>query len=171
MSENWERIHLKRKMFKIIKQKELCLTFDHIDQNTPTNWQECLKCQEYSIQDFAKTHLFLDCILLHSYSPSGHGTDTSAVENQSSELLKAHLEKYLQYRCSVCKKICTSRKALEMHMNIHTGAKPYICGNCGAKFNHPSNLNRHMKRFHSTNWATAINIRNVRKILAQINWR
>ena len=35
-------------------------------------------------------------------------------------------------------------------MNIHTGAKPFVCcqESCGARFNHRSNLQRHVKIVH-----------------------
>ena len=72
------------------------------------------------------------------------------MESSGMGISNSDMEKYLKFRCSVCHKICSGQKTLEMHMHIHTGAKPYVCDyvNCGAKFNHPSNLNRHVKSVH-----------------------
>ena len=68
------------------------------------------------------------------------GTETAAVE----------IGRYLKFQCSVCKKIFACKTSLQMHLNIHTGTKPFICkdANCGAKFSHSSNLRRHMKTVH-----------------------
>ena len=73
-----------------------------------------------------------------------------SVELSGSGVMDAKMEKYLKYCCSVCAKICRCRKELAQHMNIHTGAKPYVCDqeNCGAKFSHPSNLYRHVRTVH-----------------------
>ena len=77
-------------------------------------------------------------------------TSMSYGVTDGAELNKAELRKYLKFRCSTCGKICSSNKALVMHTNIHTGAQPYVCDqeNCGAKFNHASNLLRHVKNVH-----------------------
>ncbi|KAF9506947.1 hypothetical protein BS47DRAFT_1352295, partial [Hydnum rufescens UP504] len=33
--------------------------------------------------------------------------------------------------------------ALEQHQNKHTGAKPFVCENCGSAFSYKTNLTRH----------------------------
>ena len=54
------------------------------------------------------------------------------------------------HQCHLCTKLFISRSALEMHMNVHTGARPYVCQveNCTSSFNHKSNLQRHIKDVH-----------------------
>jgi len=54
----------------------------------------------------------------------------------------------IKYSCEVCRKPFVTEKALKMHENIHTGAKPYTCQVCGKAFNHISNRQRHEKTVH-----------------------
>ena len=55
-----------------------------------------------------------------------------------------------KFKCNLCNKGFISQSALEMHLNVHTGAKPFRCDVCPAKFNHRSNLQRHLKTVHKT---------------------
>ena len=81
---------------------------------------------------------------------SGHNTYQQSLDNSETVFKRAEMEKYLKFRCSVCKKILQSKASLDMHMNVHTGAKPFVCAreNCGARFNHIANLSRHVKTVH-----------------------
>ncbi|NXX49185.1 XFIN protein, partial [Tricholaema leucomelas] len=42
----------------------------------------------------------------------------------------------------------TNSSALLEHWNVHSGEKPYSCGDCGRSFAHSSALRRH-RRIHS----------------------
>ena len=62
-----------------------------------------------------------------------------------------------KFQCTICGKAAQSKKALDMHMNIHTGVKPFVCSQeyCRARFNHPSNLRRHMRTVHRKEYAVS----------------
>lgn len=47
--------------------------------------------------------------------------------------------------CSVCNKTCKNPYELKLHMNSHTGAKPYVCKVCGAAYSHYSSLSTHRR--------------------------
>jgi len=46
--------------------------------------------------------------------------------------------------CQICRKILQSSFALEQHMRIHTGERPFECHVCGKRFNLKGNLSKHM---------------------------
>jgi len=54
----------------------------------------------------------------------------------------------LKFQCDQCPKSFYQRGSLEAHMNSHTGAKPYVCDNCGKGYQNPSNLRHHIKTTH-----------------------
>ncbi|CAG9312810.1 unnamed protein product [Blepharisma stoltei] len=56
----------------------------------------------------------------------------------------------INYKCSFCNKILSSKQNLREHVYIHTGEKPYICREkgCGLAFRQGSQLSAH-KRIHS----------------------
>ncbi|XP_050677706.1 zinc finger protein 239-like [Leptidea sinapis] len=50
-----------------------------------------------------------------------------------------------QCTCKECGKDYSSVSALNRHVRIHTGHKPYLCNICGKNFNQSSNLNTHYR--------------------------
>lgn len=52
------------------------------------------------------------------------------------------------HQCPDCGCCFAQQRNLEEHRNIHTGARPFVCGVCGKAFCHRRTLNKHT-RIHS----------------------
>ncbi|XP_026103846.1 uncharacterized protein LOC113075359 isoform X1 [Carassius auratus] len=67
--------------------------------------------------------------------------------NNGSPLLPKPLGKTLQRNteCPQCGRVLSNASALENHMRLHTGERPYTCSQCGKAFPSVRGLNRHMK--------------------------
>ncbi|CAB4016011.1 zinc finger 271-like [Paramuricea clavata] len=53
-------------------------------------------------------------------------------------------------QCSICRLTFTTSRALKMHTRIHSGEKPYKCGQCNKAFARKDELHTH-KYFHTGN--------------------
>uniref|UniRef100_A0A2K6FF94 ZFP64 zinc finger protein n=1 Tax=Propithecus coquereli TaxID=379532 RepID=A0A2K6FF94_PROCO len=51
-------------------------------------------------------------------------------------------------KCSECSYSCSSKAALRIHARIHCTDRPFKCGYCSFDTKQPSNLSKHMKKFH-----------------------
>ncbi|XP_068592548.1 zinc finger protein 572 [Cebidichthys violaceus] len=54
------------------------------------------------------------------------------------------------YRCSVCDLQLPSKFKLQDHMNLHTGARPYSCAECGKRFCQTYNYRVHLRTHAQT---------------------
>nr|1X5W_A Chain A, Zinc finger protein 64, isoforms 1 [Homo sapiens] len=51
-------------------------------------------------------------------------------------------------KCSECSYSCSSKAALRIHERIHCTDRPFKCNYCSFDTKQPSNLSKHMKKFH-----------------------
>ncbi|XP_017743672.1 PREDICTED: zinc finger protein 64 isoform X4 [Rhinopithecus bieti] len=52
-------------------------------------------------------------------------------------------------KCSECSYSCSSKAALRIHERIHCTDRPFKCNYCSFDTKQPSNLSKHMKKFHA----------------------
>ncbi|KAK7944901.1 hypothetical protein WMY93_000629 [Mugilogobius chulae] len=76
-------------------------------------------------------------------SPS-HSQD--AAFNVNKVCLDAQKLDYSGFRCDQCGKMFTAKWRLLSHQSVHTGARPFACGKCGARFSRRDSCVRHEKK-------------------------
>ena len=69
--------------------------------------------------------------------------------NVRKHIKSRHTDNNLKpHQCKLCKKGFGIAKNLEMHMNIHTGARPYLCNHCGKSYANQGNCRMHERTAH-----------------------
>jgi hypothetical protein len=97
-------------------------------------------------QQFAE----LPCVIpQESLSSSKSSDEEEAKENGGDGNVPKNTVK-ARHQCSLCPKSFDRRYFLNVHMNTHTGARPFSCTHCQASFASPSALLVHNRRKHSS---------------------
>ena len=53
------------------------------------------------------------------------------------------------YKCVLCGKVLSRMDSFKDHMNLHTGAQPFQCDECGESFSHHNQRKRHKRAKHA----------------------
>lgn len=70
---------------------------------------------------------------------SGSNSESHVLSKPSIKTLQKNTE------CPECGRVLSNASALENHMRLHTGERPYTCSQCGKAFPSVRGLNRHVK--------------------------
>lgn len=90
----------------------------------------------------------LSCSSSNSFSNTSAPQNINKKENEK-QINKKKYVRPLKFNCQVCQKRFHRQDALQTHMNMHLGLKPYECHFCGRCFNAKQNMVRHEKT-HAT---------------------
>ncbi|XP_077577193.1 uncharacterized protein LOC144199430 isoform X2 [Stigmatopora nigra] len=86
-------------------------------------------------------------------SPSGQEIGSMACspnDDKDQKRLDNESKNSEEHVCSVCRLRLPSSFKLQDHMNLHTGARPYSCAECGKRFSQIQNYHAHL-RMHGQN--------------------
>ena len=106
----------------------------------------CSKCcLEFDKETDLEKHLKVDCTKQH-FCETCNKVFSSA--QTFTNHMKLHSSK-LEFKCPVCLKSYVSRSVLGNHLKTHDEKVwSFNCSHCEKKFNHPSNLKRHIRTAH-----------------------
>ncbi|XP_072316346.1 uncharacterized protein [Eucyclogobius newberryi] len=78
------------------------------------------------------------------YCTASFSRPSQLLQHQRSE----HIDKPAGFLCTDCGRTFNSHSNLRIHLNVHTGARPYSCSDCGKSFSQSGALKIH-RRIHT----------------------
>ncbi|XP_035983912.1 gastrula zinc finger protein XlCGF8.2DB-like, partial [Fundulus heteroclitus] len=108
---------------------------DHPDASISLKIEDAEEDEEHSDEDHRLSEL-------KRLSNSGYKKCSTGKKNLDS---KKKAQTGVKLSCKDCNKTFIGKYALNAHMEIHTGQKPFFCGLCGQTFSRKSTLNIHMR--------------------------
>ncbi|XP_060875482.1 zinc finger protein 675-like, partial [Metopolophium dirhodum] len=119
---------------------------NNIEEHTTIHTLNMYECDDCG-QQF-KTNISLGHHIMENHSAnmstSNKNEHVENYERQNASLERINFD-FVQ--CQICLKILKTRKYLECHMRIHTGAMPFKCDKCNTAFRFKSNLKSHQKKY------------------------
>jgi uncharacterized Zn-finger protein len=111
---------------------------------------KCATCGK----EFARTDGLTKHMRLHT-GVTPYKCEVCGEEFVQSDELRNHTSKHtgvFKYQCDEddCNYKTNHVAQLKRHVYTHTGKKPHKCHVCGNGFSRKGNMNRHVKRFHTT---------------------
>lgn len=122
-----------------------CLSCQH---SFPTCTREChhQHRQTNTQQQEERGRVAVNMLLLHPcmHCSASFSRPSQLLQHQRSE----HTHKPSGFLCTECGRAFNSHSNLRIHLNVHTGARPYSCSDCGKSFSQSGALKIH-RRIHT----------------------
>ena len=110
---------------------------------------EKVKCNMCDVVSKNKYSLAAHVKEQHKKMPCSFCGIMMSESNVRKHIKSRHTDNNLKpHQCKLCKKGFGIAKNLEMHMNIHTGARPYLCNHCGKSYANQGNCRMHERTAH-----------------------
>lgn len=115
----------------------------HCQRSAPVGSQACSQQREIQQeQKSSKTPLLTVHPCMHC--TASFSRPSQLLQHQRSE----HADKPSGFLCTECGRTFNSHSNLRIHLNVHTGARPYSCSDCGKSFSQSGALKIH-RRIHT----------------------
>jgi len=83
-----------------------------------------------------------------SVEKNDHQTRRSTPTTRQMRAIQDNRIKVKKHHCDTCPMQFERPSNLKVHQRIHTGARPFVCAECGRDFTTASNMTRHRRRIH-----------------------
>lgn len=91
--------------------------------------------------------------------------NTSNVQSKSNDNITRKKKKV---QCNVCQRMLSSNRALDDHMRLHNGKKPWKCALCGKREKSMGAMTGHIRRNHRTEYLECRKNKNTKSLMVEV---